>query len=300
MPEAEHVSIAVADEPGNRDVDEIDPFRAELQSAIAEERMEIPLLDLSASQLLVLCWDEGLDAGTLVDHIGRDQGLSAHVLRAANSAAFAPVVPVDSVKLAVARLGINRIREIALALTIRHKAFEIPGWDLEVRALWRRSVVTSGFARAIYRRVCNLPQRGAVLGLLQDIGKPVVLNALCEIEAEHGVELDRSHARNLMEEFHAEVGAMLARRWSLPEWLHVVLRKHHVPSGEDPREEGRRDLQVANLADRLASWAEDRDQDPLGLLAELESLRALSLSEADLEGLIAETDSIVAQAEVYA
>ena len=259
--------------------------------------LELPLLDAAASELLVLSWDEQVDAEALEERIGRDQGLCAHLLRVANSAAFAPVVPVASVRLAISRLGMDRIREIALALTVRQKAFDVPGWEDEVRALWRRSALTSGFAREVVRRTGGTPQRGSLLGLLQDVGKPVALNALCEIEAEKGVELVAAQASELIEEAHGRVGALLARHWGLPEWLEAVIRQHHDFETVD---EHRADVLVAHLADRLATWAEDRDAEAIEELAGLEVCSELGLTPEQVRNVLAETDALLAYAEIYA
>jgi hypothetical protein len=54
----------------------------------------LPLLDATAYELLGMCWDENTDAQTLKERIDFDLGLSAHLLRVANSSTHAPVVPV--------------------------------------------------------------------------------------------------------------------------------------------------------------------------------------------------------------
>jgi len=284
------------EEAGSEDAEEF-AFRPALEAVLESESFDLPLLDAAANELLVLCWDEQVDAETLEEHISRDQGLCAHILRVANSAAFAPVVPVASVQLAIARLGMDRIREIALALTVRRKAFDVPGWEHEVRTLWRRSAVTSGFARALSRRIGGTPQRGGLLGLLQDVGKPVVLNTLCEIEAEHGVELGDASAQELMQEFHGTVGSLLARKWSLPGWLAAVLQHHH-----DYRDvaEHREDVLVAHAADRLAAWAEDRDAEAIEGLSAHEAFAELGLRPEQVRHVLEETDAILAYAEIYA
>lgn len=290
--------VAEDGSPVDEDV-EVDEasFRELLDGVIEEGKLELPLLDAAASELLVLTWDEQVDAETLEEHIGRDQGLCAHILRVANSAAFAPVVPVASVSLAITRLGMDRIREIALALTVRQKAFEVPGWEDEVRLLWRRSAVTSGFAKALSRRLGSTPQRGSLLGLLQDVGKPVVLNTLCEIEADLGVELVNALAVELMDEYHGRVGSLLARHWSLPEWLEAVLLHHH---DFDAVDEHREDVLVAHLADHLAAWAEDRDAEAVDALTQLEACAELGLTAEQVRNVLEETDAILAFSEIYA
>jgi len=276
------------------------PFRSALEQVLESDELDLPLLDAAASELLILCWDEEINVVTLEEHISRDQGLCAHILRVANSAAFAPVVPIASVQLAIARLGMDRIREIALALTVRQKAFVVPGWEHEVRQLWRRAAITSGFAKALCRRTGSTPRRGSLLGLLQDVGMPVVLNTLCEIEAERGVELEDTQARELMQEFHGQVGSLLARQWSLPGWLETVLRCHHLTEELGEASEHRADVLIAHGADHLASWAEDRDPGAVEDLTRRAPFGELGLTPEQVRNILDETDAILACAEIYA
>jgi HD-like signal output (HDOD) protein len=271
-------------------------LRAALERTVTQGDFELPIVPRAASELLAICWDEDCDAEDLRERISGDQGLCAHVLRVANSAAYAPAVPIISIQLAIARLGMEAIREIALALTVKQRAFSVPGWEQLIRELWRGASVTAGFAKAICRRLGREHVRGALVGLLQDVGKPVVLNAIATIQREQGIEVERRLAVELVDEFHAEVGASLASEWSMPAWLEQVLRHHH---DEDVRRHGV-DTLVANLAERLAAWSLRRDEDEIVELADLPSCTALGLDEEALRQLLAGTDAILREAENHA
>jgi HD-like signal output (HDOD) protein len=231
-------------------------FLAVVRRLVDDGEIDLPLFDASTCELVSLLWDEDLDAETLARRLELDMGVSSHLLRVANSARNAPVVPITSLQLAVTRLGLSGVRDSVLAITVKNKAFDVPQWNDTVRGIWSRSAVRSGFARAIGKASEVGTTRGTMAALLLDVGKPAILNALPNIEAELGEELDRELALLLVDEVHAEVGAALVERWNLPAWLRHVVRFQSSPELAPSHQ---LDTWLAHLADQFASWSESPD-----------------------------------------
>lgn len=270
---------------------------AALEQLLASDEFDLPLLDHSAGELLGLCWDEHADAAALEERISLDMGLCANLLRIANSAIFAPAVPITSVRLALVRLGLDNIRDLVLGLTIQRRVFQVPGWEAWARAIWRRAAIRSGFARSICRVTRSGIVRGGMLGLLLEVGKPVVLAALFRLRSELGRELDPGTVEGLLEDFHPRVGAALIRRWSLPDWLENVVRHQRDPESV---QEHRVEAWVAQLADRFARWAEAPDEAQVDELATLPAGSQLGLSSDAVRAILAEAGRIREMAAIYA
>ena len=83
--------------------------------------------------------DDSCDARRLSRMIHRDAALAGHVLKLANSPLYAPTVPIVSLQQAVSRLGMKKIREMALVAACQAKVFRVPGQDARVRQLDRKS-----------------------------------------------------------------------------------------------------------------------------------------------------------------
>src|SRR5262245_51735897 len=83
-----------------------------------EEDLELPILPEAATRIVALCADEKTDAKAIEGVLERDPSLASHVLRVANSSAYAPKTPIVSLQQAVTRLGIGTLRNIVLAVSL--------------------------------------------------------------------------------------------------------------------------------------------------------------------------------------
>ena len=78
------------------------------------DNCDLPMLPEVAAQLLTLTSDVDCNASDIVPLIKRDQSLTSHLLRIANSLRYNTGVTVSSVQQAVARLGLLAVREIVV------------------------------------------------------------------------------------------------------------------------------------------------------------------------------------------
>ncbi len=228
-------------------------IKSRLETRLFSGEIELPFLPATAAEVMATCRNDDSDARKIADLMQRDQSLAAHVLRVSNSAAYAPKEPIVSLQQAVSRLGTSTVCEIAIAVSLKGRVFDVPGWRVKVRELWIHSAATAVFAKEV-ARIRRFNVEGSFLcGLLHDVGKPLVMQALLRTAKE---ETDRSVPPRLMDmamaEFHERVGALLIEAWSLPEWMkHVVANHHNYSSMEEYREE----TMITHLTDELCHWA---------------------------------------------
>ncbi|MDO9010842.1 MAG: HDOD domain-containing protein [Gallionella sp.] len=247
------------------------------------------------------------DFNRLASIIGTDVGLSAGLIKTANSPYFGMRQRVRSVNEALVILGLNTASR-AVAGLVLSKAFPNVAnlerfWDASARI-----ALLSGWL-AQHLNISGLRAEDAyTFGLFRDCGIPVLLgrfpgyeNVLVAANSDvtrsftevEGVELPTNHAM---------VGCMLAQNWWLPEEICLAIRNHHDLAALEPMHStlpvlSRRLIAIAQLAEYIV-------QQQLGLSLTQEwtklgaaCLRILDLDETDLDTLSIEAAPIAASAE---
>ena len=208
----------------------------------ALERVEMKLIEMGSlptvPTLLVpllqhLCGPaDDVSIDQVVKIVSRDASLAGQCLRMVNSPLFGIRYPVETVRGAVMGLGVDRVRQIAMACSLL-KAFA-PKGAIPARALWAHSLAVAMVAQKFSFQVgYEKGEQAYSAGLLHDLGILVSL-AACPAEFEAAaLAASREHrALNICERElngfdHCEIGGMMARRWQLPSPYYQVLRYHH-------------------------------------------------------------------------
>jgi len=269
-------------------------FRQRFLERIAAGQFELPMLPEVATRVMSATQDDNCDSKKLAEMIHRDAALAGHVLRIANSPLYAPTVPIVSLQQAVSRLGMKKIREIALLVACQAKVFRVPGFDQKVRALFKHCVAAGAYAQEIARlRRWNV-EESFLCGLLHDAGKPVLLQLLSDVQKEQKIGIEANLVEDVLDEMHASVGARLVESWKLPERLVETIACHHRPN--DARTSGQSAM-MTNMADDLAHFAVGPKTVGEEQLRDHPMLTPLNLYRDELEALIGRKAAIVAAAE---
>lgn len=273
------------------------PARAELPASVCERlerrmasgELELPLLPHVASQVLAMSTSDEVSARSLAELLHRDQAIAAHVLRIANSPLYMARVPIVSLQQAISRLGMKTLREIVTTVSIQSRVFNVPAYAAEARALWRHAVHTAAYAREIARR-CRRNVEGAFLGgLLHDVGKPVLLLALADMQAQLAEPLTPAVLTTALEVYHIETGTLLASAWPLPSEVCESIVYHHDPLAAPTYPES---VMVTCLADRVAYGLTQPEFD-MECLCHDPLWTQLNLYPDDVEALLAAHQMIV-------
>jgi HD-like signal output (HDOD) protein len=204
-----------------------EPFLMGLLARLHGEGLELPLLSSVLWEFLQLSHTDATDARQLAALLQRDPPLAAQVLRVANSAAFQPRMPVISLQQAISWLGTDRLAELAFTLAVRSRVFHVPGYEADLRALWAHAVATAIYAKALAPGVCTAPEGAYLCGLLHDIGQPLVLQLLVELQDDLGLILAPPCLRAAMDTYHVLAGSRLASAWGLPLHIYESILYHH-------------------------------------------------------------------------
>lgn len=178
---------------------------------------------------------------TSIDDIARiiteDQGLTARLLRLANSPMFGYFGKVDSISKAVTIIGTQQLRDLALAASVMGVFTGIPPELMNMASFWRHSVACGIIARTVatWRRETNV-ERFFVAGILHDVGQLMLATTLPPVMKEM-IETSRStHTPFHLTESerlgftHADAGGALLRSWKIPANIADPVEHHHHPS----------------------------------------------------------------------
>ncbi|MFN0242185.1 MAG: HDOD domain-containing protein [Planctomycetota bacterium] len=275
-------------------------LRERLLERVRCGRIELPLLNASATQVVSVCSESSCDAKRLADILQRDPALAGHVLRVANSAAYAPREPIVSLQQAISRLGFDVMCDIALAVAVKGKIFDAKGFEGELRVLWIHSATAGVWAKEVARMRRKSVEGAFLSGLLHDVGKPVVLQASLELFREAGVPPHEAAIHTWMDEFHADVGAQLLCRWSMPDWMQTAVRWHHEPE-QAPRDvaDATDVAATACLADLLAHTTANSGKTSMVELRQHHVLAQLDMYADDLDTLDERRDTVAELAQAF-
>lgn len=186
-----------------------------LRAVISSDDCELPVLPEVAAQLLKLTSDVDCEVADIVALIKRDQSLTSHLLRIANSVRYSTGVTVSSIQQAVARLGLLCVREIVVLISCQCKIFDVPDFEAHVRQSFRRSLATAAFAQEIARvRRMNV-EEAFLSGLLHDVGRPILFQALATRRRRYGLAASDEEICKAAETHRIALAAKLITSWDL-------------------------------------------------------------------------------------
>ena len=198
---------------------------------------DIPALPSVTVQVIKLTEDPDSTVEDINRVISQDQGLTAKVLRLANSAYYGFPRRIRTVTEATVLLGFQTIKSLALAASVSEVlSREMQGYALPAGELWRHSQAVAIASRMIAKAVKFRNQEEAyTAGLLHDIGKVILNHHLKEAYREvvqaiesNGTSFPEAE-ENILGFTHAQVGSRIAEKWNLPEALVEAIACHHEP-----------------------------------------------------------------------
>ena len=261
---------------------------------IAAGAYKVPLLPQVASQVVTLTASANVDAGKISALIHRDPSLAGQVLRIANSAAYAPRMPIVSLQQAVARLGLNVIAEIAFAASLQSGIFKVPGHEADLKSIWRHSLASGIWGKEIARvRRANV-ESAFLCGLLHEVGKPALLQLLIDVARELGGTPEALWLQAHLAEHHRPLGRKVAQAWELPSPVLAAIT-HYV----DYSQAGTLAIEAKTtcLGDRLATWITQADAFDETSLREHPVFVDLNLYPDDVNALLAKRDVVLGVVE---
>jgi diguanylate cyclase (GGDEF)-like protein len=194
---------------------------------------KLPTLPGLAVELLRLTQDPDVDLADIARLVQYDQALAAKILRTVNSSYYSLAQPCPTIKRALAYLGLNTVKSLVLGFSLVDVT-RTCGDGFDLLDYWRRSVYSAAAARRIAAATkgCD-PDEALLAALMQDIG---MLAMHATLGSEYGKIVSQTDGNHHMLPYcetdalgftHADAGAQLGERWSLPRQIVDPIRLHH-------------------------------------------------------------------------
>jgi len=231
-------------------------------------------------KILALIRDDTYSIENLSNVISYDPAMAERVLRISNSAFFAHPGQIKDVQQAVLFLGADRIKAIAVGMTVMN-IFPSPG-SFHIENLWLHSYEVAFLSSVMSDKISiTQPQECFLSGLLHDIGRLVLYSM--DHQRFHQIETTDTMLAQETELFgcdHAEAGALFAEEIGLPSGIVTTIKYHHTPSAAP---EDMSMVSLVALAEALTRMIKPRVEDDGIWTREHDAiLLEFSLAENDL------------------
>jgi HD-like signal output (HDOD) protein len=198
---------------------------------------QLPPFSPILNRLIASLASEDVSFAKIADLIEKDTVLAGNILRLVNSALYGLPGTVNSIRHAVSLLGINKLRNAALSMSVSRMWNQIktpPEWSM---ARFNLHSVGVGILSDLLAQRMNVPYaEGAfAAGLFHDLGLLLVAIGLHE-EYQQMARLCSADQKWLIDYeiqvlgmTHAELSAEALAAWNLPEPIQVAVRYHGKP-----------------------------------------------------------------------
>ncbi len=211
------------------------------QKEILDKLHQLPSLPVIVQELLASFGDPDLDTVVLANKIEHDQGLSAKVLRVANSSFYGLSRRVGSVQDALVVLGFECVRSMAISASMVNAYPASAESQFNRQAYWQRSFRVAAIAKALAREFRMGHELAFTAGMFFEIGElvldlciPQQFSALLRQQADTGLSLKEIERTELGFD-HAYIGAEIIQLWKFPPEIEQVVRCWSQPEpGAEP------------------------------------------------------------------
>ena len=210
--------------------------------ALDAEKIITKVLKVAALPAVALKFSEAIrdpltSNNDLEKIVSEDSALASKVLMISNSALFNFPSKIDTISKAITIIGHKQLSEIILSCSVVAMFKDIPQDVINMDDFWRHSIAVATTARilAAARREQNI-EKFFTAGLLHDIGKLIIFVEAPKYATEvlsrcnDNNELMHKVEKEILGFDHAKLGAMLLKKWKLPDDIVSPVYYHHMPS----------------------------------------------------------------------
>jgi len=203
--------------------DLVDKVKQDILDAIENDTLVLPTLPEIALEVRQITEDEDSGLVDLIEVINKDTALSARILKVSNSPLFRGANEINSLQMAVNRLGMQYTANLATGL-VMEQMFQATSEmiDSRMRDTWKRSTEVAGICSVLARKQSHLDAGQATLaGLVHSIGALPVLRYV----EDNDIQINSVMLDNLVDALQPVVGEKILEKWDFPKELRIVPRE---------------------------------------------------------------------------
>jgi len=198
---------------------------------------QLPPFSPILNRLIASLASEDVSFAKIADLIEKDTALAGNILRLVNSALYGFPGTVNSIRHAVSLLGLNKLRNAALTMSVARMWNQVKtpaGWS--TANFNQHSVGVGILADLLAQRLqVEYAEGGFAAGLFHDLGLLLIaiglpeeykqMSLLCQQSKQWTVEYEIQ----VLGMTHAELSAEALAHWNLPEEIQTAVRYHVDP-----------------------------------------------------------------------
>lgn len=242
---------------------EQDQFYNTILEEMESGKLVLPTLPEVALQVREVVDDPDATAKQLADIITTDAALSARLLKVANSPLYRGRVAIESVQMAVSRLGLSLVRNLVTSL-VMEQMFQATSnrLDKRLRELWQQSTEVAAASQVIAAKLPGVKNDEAMLaGLIHAIG---ILPILMKADDDGDLIRDSKKLDHLIDNLYPRLGATILKSWDFPDNL-VSVASEHANLNRNSGENGPDLVDVVQVAMLQSYNGTEKAVDPLTL-----------------------------------
>ncbi len=190
-------------------------FLNELLDAIKNDRLTLPTLPEVALRIKEAVENPEASSALIADEIAKDAALAARIIKVANSPLLRGRVAVDNLQLAITRMGVAFVRNLATGLAME-QMFQATNdqVDAKLRQTWEHSIEVASICQVLASHYTKLkPDQAMLAGLVHEIGTLPILTCAEDTPEilEHEGILDK-----IIQRLHPKIGSAILKTWDFP------------------------------------------------------------------------------------
>jgi putative nucleotidyltransferase with HDIG domain len=199
---------------------------------------KLPAFPQSVTKVIELTSRAECSPKELVKVIEHDPVLTVKILKLVNSAFYGLSKPIKSINHGIVYAGFNTIKNLSVSIAAIGVLPRKNAINFDIDALLLHSIGVAIVSKRLANSLSVNPKESSdyfIAGLLHDFGKVVLIQYKPDLYKQAlGLAADGSRPlfqteREVFGLDHAQVGALLAKTWNLPEQLIEAISKHHDP-----------------------------------------------------------------------
>ncbi|KAB0667438.1 HDOD domain-containing protein [Oryzomonas japonica] len=202
---------------------------------------DLPTIPVVATKVMQLVGSETTTSEELAKIVAADPAVAARVLKISNSSFYGCQRQIQTLSHAIMILGFSTLKSLVVAASVKQV---YKPYGLTEKMLWEHSF-GAGLAARIIAGVTRLvnEEEAFLGGLFHDIGK-IIMNTMDSQQFQAVMQKcynDRisflEAERQVYPYSHADVGALVIKKWNFPTILMQAVQKHHTfdfADDEDP------------------------------------------------------------------
>ena len=249
-----------------------------------------------ATQIMALAGDENSSTSDIADLIIHDPSITASLLKICNSAFFGLPCKVESVRDAIALLGLDQIVELILLNgTAENFKDEPDGYGLGEGELWHHAVLSAHVAKILAENHGLADKKHLIFtaGLLKDIGK-IIMGRFVAFSYEkinilvHSKGYSFNEAeKKIIGMNHEELGAQIGKKWRFSDKLINIIRNHHMTDESCRNDPETALVYLADIVCMMIGFGTSLDGLAYRFYGEV--LDRMNLTEKDLQSVVFDT-----------